>query len=181
MYFIEKYGWTQEEHDNFSAHQIYSALLLHEEKKGRVCWFWSALCPWCQRGTVTWCLNEDNGVIVFLMYLSVVVIKHHCGCHQVQRGRLLAIWCWVLSLMATQLIKMMATYLMKMNCVVMNLLNDVNLMYIQWLQKVMMEGMSVCARTWWKEYVSRHTWICLDKVAYARGNNVPSCVWEKTL
>jgi len=31
---------------------------------------WSTLCPWCQRGRVIWCY-----------------------CHQVQRGRLLALWC----------------------------------------------------------------------------------------
>ena len=34
----------------------------------RISWF--ALCPWCQRGRVIW----------------------YC-CHQVQRGRLLALWC----------------------------------------------------------------------------------------
>ena len=43
------------------------------------------------------------------MYLSVVVIKHHRGCHQVQRGDCWQYECNVLSLMATHLMKMMAT------------------------------------------------------------------------
>ena len=41
-----------------------------------------------------------------LIYLSVVVTKHHRCCHQVQRGRLLEIWCRMLSLMATHWMKM---------------------------------------------------------------------------
>ena len=95
---FEHSAWTQGEHGNFSAHQIYNALLSTWGEKPCV-GFWSALCPWCQRGRVTWCLNRGR-ISLCLMYLSVViVIKHHRGCHQVQRGRLLAIWFRMLSLM----------------------------------------------------------------------------------
>ena len=130
MYFIENMfedsAWTQGEHGHFSVHQICSTLpstwgekpcvgfdppFALDVKGGE----WHGVWMKRKNGVKEW--GEWHGVIVFLMYLSVVVIKHHRGCHQVQRGRLLAIWCWVLSLMATHLIECcpwMATHLMKM-------------------------------------------------------------------
>ena len=33
----------------------------------------------------------------------------------------------------------------------------------------MKKGIQHVLNLWWKEYVSRHTWICLGEVTYARG------------
>ena len=177
MYFIVKYVWRFSINSGGAwSLQCTSDLQNASFYKRRktLCWFWSALFPWWQRGRVTcmtWYLNRGR-ISLCLMYLSDVVIKHLHGCHQVQRGILLAILCRVLSLMATHLMKMMATYLMKlslMEYVLMNLLNDVNLMYLQWVQKVMKKGIQYVLELWWKEHVSRNMRTCLGEVAYARG------------
>ena len=70
--------------------------------------------------------------------------------------------------MATHLMKMMETYLMKLcliEYVLMNLLNDVSTVSTEGNE----ERKSACAKSMVKEYVSRHTRICLREVAYARG------------
>ena len=60
---------------------------------------------WCQKkngesdlvkmGRVTWCHKVTWWYCILNVPIycgiSVVVTKHHCGCHQVQRGRLLEI------------------------------------------------------------------------------------------
>ena len=156
---FEDSAWTQGELGHFSIYQICRMLLPHEEKRGRVCWFWSTLCPWCQRGRVTWCLNEEkewcqkwgmwNGVIVFLMYLSVVVTKHHRGCHQVQRGRFLAIWCRMFSLNGNPLDEedgnLLDEVVLDRIC-----LDELNMMYLQCVQKAMEKGTQHVLILWWK-------------------------------
>ena len=64
--------------------------------------------------------------------------------------------------------KMMTTYLMKL-CLREYVLDEENMMYLQCVQKAMKKGIQNVLKVWWKEYVSRHTRICLREVAYARG------------
>ena len=48
-------------------------------------------------------------------------------------------------------------------------LDELNMMYLQFVQKAMKKGFYHVLNLWLKEYVSRHTRICLGEVAYARG------------
>ena len=103
---FEDSAWTQGEHGKFSAHQIYRA---HRSTREEKTCFGPPFALDFKGG-------EYHGVwkMLRLMYLYFVVIKHHRGFHQVQRGRLLAIWCNMLSLMVTYLMKLslMESYLM---------------------------------------------------------------------
>ena len=47
--------------------------------------------------------------------------------------------------------------------------DEVNLMYLQWVQKAMKKEVQYVLNLWWKEYVSRYTRIYLGEVTYARG------------
>ena len=100
MYFIEKYvcKFSMNSGGAWSL-QFCRTLLLHEDKRGEYVGLPVALDV---KGGE--CVGFDPLVLIrplplmskgesdmVSMYLSVVVIKHHRGCHQVQRGRLLEI------------------------------------------------------------------------------------------
>ena len=60
------------------------------------------------------------------------------------------------------------TYLMTL-CLIEYVLDEVNLMYLQWVQKGMKKEIQNELDLCWKEYVSGNTRIGLGEVAYARG------------
>ena len=67
MYFIEKYvcrfsmnsggAWSLQCTSDLQNAPFYKR---KKKRKKTLCWFWSALFPWCQRGRVTWCLNKEK-------------------------------------------------------------------------------------------------------------------------